>query len=88
MSEKWEREFNSYIELAVFKKGDTFRDLHLGKKYKCHVIDVIRDHQNTGYVDLIIFKYYGVNKHRWYYQVEERWLMGMRIQNGSINTGA
>lgn len=70
-------EIKEYIKIATFKKGDIFRNI---ERYKCHVIDNIRDHRKDGYVDLIVYRYFGRNRKRWFYAVKERWEIGMELQ--------
>ena len=63
------------------KKGDYFYRHEYGFDgltfYKCTVVDVIEDDGNT----LVVFKWFGRRKQRWFYVVETIYQIAFKLKN-------
>lgn len=69
-----------YKILKAIKKGDTFVD---DDGYKCHVLANLKKDEQ------VVFKYFGINKKWWHYNIESYfWFeLRMRVGENNLNTG-
>jgi hypothetical protein len=58
------------------KKGDVFYKIHDRRKY--HIVDIIKDCDRT----IVLFKFFGIHKRWWHYQIQHLWSMEDWFKNG------